>query len=250
MISKIRILNINIQSLSKEDLLKKLQKGVLVTPNLDHMVKLQKDKKFYEAYKSSDWIICDSKILMLMSRFLGKPIKEAIPGSSFFTSYCNFHKNNSNIKIFLMGAGPGVAEQAMWKINKRIGREIIAGAHSPSYGFEKNDMECKEIVKKINDSNCNVLVVGVGAPKQEKWIMEYKNNMLNIDLFMALGATIDFEAGNIDRAPVFFQKVYLEWFYRFLKEPKRLWRRYFVDDPVFFYHLLMQKLGFYRNPFY
>ncbi|MDQ6531544.1 WecB/TagA/CpsF family glycosyltransferase [Flavobacterium sp. LHD-85] len=250
MIPKINILNINIQSLSKEDLLRKLHKGVLFTPNLDHMVKLQKDPNFYNVYQNSDWIICDSKILKLVSGFLGKPIKEAIPGSSFFASYCDFHKNNPSIKIFLLGAAPGVGEKAMFRINEKNGREIIVGAHSPSYGFEKNEIECQEIIRKINNSNSNVLVVGVGAPKQEKWIMKYKNGLPNIDLFMALGATIDFEAGNIKRAPLFFQKLYLEWFYRFIKEPKRLWRRYFIEDPIFFYHLFMQKLGLYRDPFY
>ncbi|KRD61877.1 glycosyl transferase [Flavobacterium sp. Root935] len=249
MIPKIKILNINIQSLSKAELLKKLNKGVLVTPNLDHMVKLQKDKSFYNAYQKSDWVICDSKILLLVSRFLGRPIKEAIPGSSFFSSYCTFHKNNPDVKIFLLGAASGVADQAMLNINKKVGREIILGCHSPTFGFEKNDLECQGIIKMINDSNCNVLVVGVGAPKQEKWIIKYKDEMPSIDLFMALGATIDFEAGNIKRAPIFFQKFYLEWLYRFSKEPKRLWKRYFIEDPVFFYHLLKQKLGFYSNPF-
>jgi N-acetylglucosaminyldiphosphoundecaprenol N-acetyl-beta-D-mannosaminyltransferase len=249
MIPKIKILNINIQSVSKGELLRKLHKGVLVTPNLDHMVKLQKDKSFCNAYQESDWVICDSKILLLASRFLGRPIKEAIPGSSFFSSYYTFHKNNPGVKIFLLGAASGVAHQAMLNINKKVGRDIIVGCHSPSFGFEKNELECHEIIKMINELNCNVLVVGVGAPKQEKWIMRYKDEMPKIDLFMALGATIDFEAGNIKRAPMFFQKLYLEWFYRFTKEPKRLWRRYFIEDPVFFYHLLKQKLGFYSDPF-
>jgi N-acetylglucosaminyldiphosphoundecaprenol N-acetyl-beta-D-mannosaminyltransferase len=249
MIDMVKILNVNIQSISKQELLEKMQKGVMVTPNLDHLVKLQKDKDFWNVYNNSEWIICDSKILLFMSKFLGKSIREAIPGSSFFPAYCDYHKENSNIKIFLLGADSGVAEKAMLNINARIGREIVAGSFSPSFGFEKNEIECNEIVKIINESKCNVLVVGVGAPKQEKWIMKYKEQLSNIDLFMALGATIDFEAGNINRAPILFQKLYLEWFYRFINEPKRLWKRYFIDDPLFFWYAFKQKIGIYKNPF-
>lgn len=249
MIDKVKILNINIQSISKQELLENMHKGVFVTPNLDHMIKLQKDKDFFDVYRASDWVVCDSKILLLMSKFLGKSIKEAIPGSSFFPSFCDYHRDNLDMKIFLLGAAPGIAEKAMSKINARIGRDIVADFFSPSFGFENDELECTEIIRKINESNCNVLVVGVGAPKQEKWIMRYKDELSNINLFMALGATIDFEAGNIKRAPIFFQKLYLEWFYRFLNEPRRLWRRYFIEDPLFFWYVIKQKIGIYKEPF-
>lgn len=94
-----------------------------------------------------------------------------------------------------------------------------------------------------------MVLVGVGCPKQEKWIFNNKDNMPDVRIWMALGATIDFEAGNIKRAPKIFQKLYLEWFYRFLMEPKRMFRRYFVDDMQFFYYFTKQLLGIYKNPF-
>jgi exopolysaccharide biosynthesis WecB/TagA/CpsF family protein len=249
MIEKIRILNIFIEHIGKKDLLQQLDKGIFVTPNVDHLVKLQKDLEFYKVYQSADWVICDSKIAALGLKFLGTPIKEVIPGSSFFPIYCDYHKNNENTKIFLLGAAEGVAKKAMQKINARTGREIVVGAYSPSFGFEKSEAECEEIVRMINATDATVLAVGVGAPKQEKWIFKYKDKFTNIKLFMALGATIDFEAGNVKRAPKIFQKLAVEWFYRLLKEPKRLWKRYLVDDMMFFYYLLKQKLGTYKNPF-
>lgn len=245
----VRILNININSIYRNDLLSKMEEGVVFTPNLDHLVKLQKDREFYDAYKKADWIICDSRIICLFSRIFKEKIKEAIPGSSFFTEFYNYHKNNKNIKIFLLGAAESVAEIAKNKINSRLERTMVIGSHSPSFGFEKNDEECDEIVSIINKSEANVLVVGVGAPKQEKWIVKYKDKLPKVKLFMALGATIDFEAGNITRAPKFFQFVGLEWFYRLIKEPKRLWKRYLIDDIPFFYLILKQKLGIYKNPF-
>lgn len=244
-----KILNIEVNSIKKVDLLKELKSGVLFTPNVDHLIKLQKDKDFYDVYKKAEWVICDSKILYMFSKLLNGYLPMAIPGSSFFADFYEYHRNDVNCRIFLLGAADGIAVKAMDNINKKIGRMIVVGAHSPSFGFENKDEECYNIVNIINRSNANVLVVGVGAPKQEKWIMHYRNSMPNINVFMGLGATIDFEAGILKRAPKLFQKIGLEWFYRFIKEPRRLFKRYFIDDICFFYYFILQLLGLYKDPF-
>jgi len=245
----IYILNIKINSLSLSSLLESFKEGVLITPNVDHIMKLQKDRDLYNIYQQAEWIVCDSNIVQLGLKFLGKPVKEVIPGSSFFPAYYSFHKNNDDVRIFLLGAAPGVALKAKDRINSKVGREMVIGAHSPSFGFESNEKECEEIIQLINNSGATVLVVGVGAPKQEKWIYKYKDRLPYIKSFMALGATIDFEAGTLQRAPVWMQKLSLEWLYRMGKEPKRLWKRYIVDDLPFFGLLIKEKLGKYKNPF-
>ena len=243
------ILNTNIRIITQPELLNKLKKGVLFTPNVDHLIKLQKDKDFYVAYQQAEWIVCDSKILYFLSKLLKNPLPEAIPGSSFFTAFYEYHKDNPNCKIFLLGAAEGIAVKAMERINQKVGRDIVVGAHSPSYGFEKKEAECEELIKIVNERGANVLLVGVGAPKQEKWIMKYRDRMPKVDIFMGLGATIDFEAGTLKRAPIFWQKIGMEWLYRCLKEPKRLFKRYFIDDMQFFYYFGKQLLGIYKNPF-
>lgn len=134
---------------------------MLITPNLDHLIKLQKDKDFYDCYKKAEWVVCDSDILRLFSKLLKTPFVEAIPGSSFFTSYYTYHKDDADCKIFLLGAKEGVAAKAMERINAKVGRQIVVGAYSPSFGFEKNEEECKEIVNIINKSGANVVLVGV-----------------------------------------------------------------------------------------
>lgn len=245
----IKILNSNILSLTQMDLLNQLQRGVLITPNLDHLVKLQHDREFYKVYRQAEWVVCDSKILYLLSKLLKHPLPEAIPGSSFFTAFYMFHKDDPDCRIFLLGAKEGIAQKAMERINEKVGRKIVVGAHSPSFGFEKNERECEALVDIVNKSGANVLLVGVGAPKQEKWIMKYRNQMPDVDLFMALGATIDFEAGTLKRAPRLWQKLGMEWLYRCLKEPRRLFKRYFVDDMQFFYYFAQQLLGIYKDPF-
>lgn len=249
MADTIKILNADVLCITQAQLLEQLKKGVLVTPNLDHLVKLQKDRDFYDVYQQADWVVCDSRILYFLSKLLKRSFPEAIPGSSFFTAYYEYHKDDPDCRIFLLGAREGIAQKAMERINERMGRQIVVGAHSPSFGFEKKEEECQELVRIVNESGANVVLVGVGAPKQEKWIMKWKDRMPGVDVWMALGATIDFEAGTLKRAPTFYRKIGMEWFYRFMKEPKRLFKRYFVDDMKFFWLFTRQLLGCYRDPF-
>ena len=239
---KVKILNLEFDNLSKVEFLENLQSGVVFTPNVDHLIKLENDSEFLQAYSISDYKLCDSQILIYASRFLGTAIKEKISGSDIFPAFYNYHKKNEDIKIFLLGAGEGIALIAQKKINKKVGRNIVVATYSPPFGFEKDENECQNIVDMINDSGATVLVIGVGAPKQEKWLYNYKDKLPYIKIFMALGATIDFEADNVKRAPKWMSEVGLEWLFRLLCEPKRLWKRYLVDDVVFFLLILRQKL--------
>ena len=241
--NKVRILNIDIDNISRSELLHKLHRGVVFTPNVDHLMKLQKDNEFLEAYSISDINICDSQILIYASKFLGTPIQEKIAGSDFFPAFCKFHCHNHDIKIFLLGAAPGIAQKAQKIINNQIGRDIIVDSYSPSFGFEKNEKECHKIIDIVNGSGANVLVVGVGAPKQEKWIYRYRKQLPSINIFMGLGATIDFESGKIRRSPRWMSQVGLEWLFRLYCEPRRLWKRYLIDDIPFLRLILLQKLN-------
>jgi exopolysaccharide biosynthesis WecB/TagA/CpsF family protein len=246
---KINILNICIDNLSAKDLLGKLVKegGVVFTPNVDHVIKLQQDKEFYQAYQIANYKVCDSQILVYASKFLGTPIQEKISGSDLFPAFCHHSRTNEEIKIFLLGGAKGVAKRAARRINQKVGREIVIAAHSPSYGFEKNEKECLEIVDKINCSGATVLAIGVGAPKQEKWIYKYRSKLSNIKIILAVGATIDFESGTKRRAPKWISDLGLEWCHRLLSEPKRLSKRYLVDDLPFFWLIVKQKFKLYRS---
>src|SRR5919202_1776920 len=247
--NRVKILNISIDNLSQSELLKKLNSGIVFTPNVDHLMKLQDDVDFLKAYDLASYKLCDSKILFYISRILGTPLKEKISGSDLFPAFYEYHKNNEDIKIFLLGAREGVALEAQKKINSKIGRPIIVGAHSPSFGFEKDEEECSKMIELINQSGATVLAVGVGAPKQEKFISKYKDKLPNIKIFLAIGATIDFEAGNIKRAPKWISELGLEWLHRLLSEPKRLWKRYLVHGPPFVWLVLKQKFNLYVDPF-
>ena len=125
---------------------------------------------------------------------------------------------------------------------------MVIAAHSPSIGFENKEDECEEIVELINTSGATVLAIGVGSPKQEMWIAKYKKQLKNIKIFLAVGATIDFEAGNVERSPRWMSEIGFEWLYRLLKEPRRLWKRYLLDAVPFVLLIFKQRLLLYKNP--
>lgn len=247
--SRVKVLNAVIDNLSMRELLETLTQGIVFTPNVDHLVKLQSDREFFEAYHSADFKTCDSKVLFYVSRLLGASLKEKISGSDLFPAFYWHHRKNPDIKIFLLGAREGVAAEAQRCINTKTGRDIVVDVHSPSFGFEHDEDECQRIIDLVNQSDANVLAVGVGAPKQEKFIYKYRSKFKDIKIFMAVGATLDFEAGNIKRSPKWVSEMGLEWLYRLLSEPRRLWRRYLVEGPQFFWLAILQKLNLYTDPF-
>ncbi len=246
---KVKILNVDVDNLSRAELLTKLDSGVVFTPNVDHLIKLQHSQEFFQAYTTADYRVCDSQILVYLSSFLGTPVRERISGSDFLPAFCEYHRNNEEMKVFLLGGAEGVAKRAQQRLNQKVGREIIIASHSPSFGFEKNEQECLELVDMINASGATVLAIGVGAPKQEIWIAKHKHLMPGIKIFLAVGAAIDFEAGSKQRAPEWVTEMGFEWLHRLMSEPKRLWKRYLVDDLPFFWLILKQKLNTYRSPF-
>lgn len=247
--AKVEIFNVDIDNFFREEFLKNLgQGGIVFTPNIDHLMKLQKDSEFYHAYQEADYRVCDSQILYWFSHLMGLPIKEKLSGSDLLPAFCDYYRNDEEFTIFLLGAAPGVADKAAQRINDRLGRQMVIASHSPTYGFEKNETECLEIIEKVNQSKASVIAVGVGTPKQEKWIAQYKHNFKHAKVILAIGASIDFEAGFINRAPKWVSELGLEWLYRLVHEPKRLFRRYIIDDIPFFWLVLKQALGLYQYP--
>lgn len=233
--SRITFLNTEIDNLTMSEAIGEIDKLVInrkpsyvVTPNVDHIVKLEKDEEFKEVYKNADLILTDGMPLIWISKMKSTPIKEKVSGSDLFPKVCELAAKKGH-KIFLLGAAEGVAAKAAENLKKKYTRLNIVGAYSPSYGFEKKEDEIEKIIKIINEVKPDILAVGLGAPKQEKFLYKYKDK-LNVPVSLAIGASIDFEAGNIERAPVFMQKCGLEWFYRLCKEPKRMFKRYIIDD--------------------
>lgn len=240
---KVEILDVEIDNLSQKELLERLSEGgVVFTPNIDHIVKLQSDPLFRKAYRFADYRVCDSQLLLWVSKLIDRPIKEKVSGSDLFPAFYRRYSADESVTIFLLGASCGVAAAAMDKINAKVGRNIVVGAHSPSFQFLDDREENENIIRLIDESRATVLAIGVGAPKQEKWLLRYKDRLRHVKVALAIGATIDFEAGHTKRAPAWISRLGLEWLYRLMREPKRLWRRYLLEDIVFFRMLLRRHL--------
>ena len=228
--SRFNLLGVAVDNLSLKELLQEMKSGFVVTPNVSHIMLLQRDSEFQVAFGNADYSLCDSQILMKVARWLGSPIRQKISGSDLLPAYYRHHWDNPEIKMFLLGAQEGIAAIAMRKINQKVGRSIVVDTYSPPWGFENDPIECEKICGLIKQSGASVLVLGLSAPKQEKWFYQYRSKLEKfIDLTLAVGASIDFEAGSVTRSPEWISTAGFEWLYRLSVEPKRLWRRYLLD---------------------
>lgn len=233
--ARIKFMNTCIDNLTMSETLNEIDKLIqkkncsyVVTPNVDHIVRLEKDEELQKVYKNASLILTDGKPLIWISKWYKTPIKEKISGSDLFPRVCQLAANK-NYTMYLLGAAEGVADTAARNLMKKYPGLNIVGTYSPPFGFEKNEQEMNKIKAQIQNVHPDILIVGLGCPKQEKF-MYYHCKELGVPISFGLGASIDFEAGNIKRAPKWMSNHGLEWLYRFSKEPKRLFKRYFVDD--------------------
>jgi N-acetylglucosaminyldiphosphoundecaprenol N-acetyl-beta-D-mannosaminyltransferase len=244
-----RLLNIEVDDFSMPEFLQAFDRGLLVTPNADHLALLQEHADFLQVYREAEFVTVDSQIVKLCMDWLGTPVKAKLSGSDLFPAFCAFHAGNPQVRMFLLGGKDGVATEASRRINQRAGRSLVVGAHSPSMRIADDADEATAVIDMVNASGATVLAVGLGAPKQELWIAKHRARMPQVTRFLAIGATLDFEAGQVSRAPPWISSLGLEWLYRLVQEPGRLWRRYLVRDPKVLWLVLMQRLGRYRCPF-
>lgn len=205
----------------------------VITPNVDHIVQVQSNTGLQTAYKQAALVVTDGRPVVWAANFLGINIPETVPGSDLVPAVFNYAQTNKKpIKVFLLGAMPGVADRAKVLIEQQWPLVDIVGTLSPDFGFDKKDKDSQEICEVVNASGADLLVLGLGAPKQELWITKYASH-ISVKAALCVGATIDFMAGEKPRAPMWMRRFGLEWLHRMLSEPKRLAKRYFVDAIVF-----------------
>lgn len=241
------LLNVWVDNLSMKQLMQELRSGVVFTLNPDHLFHLQRNADFLAAYRQADFITSDSKYVYWALGWIGRRIQEKVSGSDIVPTFCHHHRDDPATRVFLLGAAPGIAQKALERINAREGRQIVVGAHSPSMNFVNDAQEIDAVIRIINDSGATALIVGLGAPKQEIWITRYRDAMPGVKVLMGVGATIDYEADAVVRAPRWMTRNGLEWLYRISTEPRRYWRRYF-RDMEFFWLVLLDGFGLYRAP--
>ena len=225
----------------------------VVTPNVDHTVLLQHNATLRAAYRNASLVLADGWPVVTASRLVGKPLPETVPGSDLVPALLKFtapeepathglseeqaqemHEQSETqpLRVFLLGAAEGVGDRAAANIRRRWPHVDIAGVYSPPLGFENDDLENERILALVEQAQPDLLVVGLGAPKQEIWVYTHRDR-LRAKVALCVGATIDFLAAEKARAPRWLRRLRMEWLHRMLSEPKRLAKRYARDAIVF-----------------
>lgn len=219
------ILGVAVDKISAGGALKKAERylrtpglSIIFTPNPEIIMAAYEDPDFKKILNSADICTPDGIGVVYASRMIGNPVPERVPG---FDLTCGLLQNMAKTGdgVFLLGAKPGIAETAKQRLEQKYPGLVVSGTHHGYFSEEEND----EIVKEINASGANLLLVCLGAPKQEKWIYANRDK-LQVQLAMGVGGALDVFAGNVKRAPQIFIKCNLEWLYRLLKQPSRIGR--------------------------
>lgn len=203
----------------------------VVTPNVNLTVLQQRNTKFREVLNSASLCLVDGRPIYWASKLFKVNLPEVVTGSdlvpAIFSTY-QAASNQDELRVYLLGAAQGVAHQAALNIMAQYPKIDICGVYSPPFGFEHDAIECEKICRGIKATRASILVIGLGAPKQEIWAKNYLHQT-GVQVAICAGATIDFLARVKPRAPVWMQKTGLEWLFRLASEPKRLTMRYLRD---------------------
>lgn len=236
----VNILGVNVDKLTFDETLEKATEllksegaSAVFTPNPEIIMMAKQDSEMRDILNNADICTADGIGVVYGSKILGDAVPERVPG---FDLACALLERISKTGegVFLFGAKPGVAEIAKQKLEEKYTGIIVSGTHDGYFKPEDED----GIVEKINASGAKLLLVCLGAPKQEKWIAKYQSR-LKVNLCMGVGGTLDVLAGTAKRAPKIFIKLNLEWAYRVFKNPSRLGR--FVALPQFALEVVKEK---------
>jgi N-acetylglucosaminyldiphosphoundecaprenol N-acetyl-beta-D-mannosaminyltransferase len=234
---RVRIGELEIDSVTLNEALRRIAElvdrrngGAVFTPNVDHVVKADKHVDFRRAYSSADLCLADGMPILWASRLLGSPLPEKVSGSDLVLPLARLAAERE-WRVYLLGGGPGVAALAGEKMARGIGVRVV-GTDSPVVRDDGGTDHPDETLERVRAARPDVVLVALGAPKQELWIDRFAGQIAPA-IAIAVGGSLDFVAGRVKRAPAWMSRAGLEWLFRLTQEPRRMWRRYLVEDPRF-----------------
>ena len=245
---KVNILGVQISSITKDDLLaaftqhilNKEKKQVCITP-VNSVLAAVKSEQIKTIYNNADYVLCDGMPLKWAASFLNTAIVERITGLDLLPNLVKLSAKN-DFRIFLLGASPGVGDKLKEVILNQYPHAKVVGVYAPPFMTTFTTEENNKMISAVNAASSDVLLVSLTAPKQDIWIANNKE-ALNATLMVGIGGAFEVMAGLAKRAPKWLQKAGLEWLYRFIQEPKRLFHRYFIEAPLFIPLIIKQKFG-------
>lgn len=200
----------------------------IVGVNVDQAIRVIENSYSYDIFENAEIVFTDGKPIVWMSKWLKRPIIEKVSGPDLMLLLCE-RAAQKHYKIFLLGCAEGVAANAAKELEETYPGLQCVGTYSPPFGFEKDPVELNRIVTMLKNSDADQLFVGMGSPKQDIFIYENMNRY-QIPVSFSMGAAIDFIGGSVKRAPKWMSDCGLEWFHRMMQNPKRLAKRYLIDD--------------------
>ena len=203
----------------------------------------QKNPEYLKAINASDLLLNDGVGIKLASLISGVSLKENLNGTDLIPEILKVAANE-NRKVFFLGGKEGVSDKAAIKATRAIPGLEVAGYHSGYF----LPVEEPGIMQNINRSKAELLILGMGVPRQELWAVRNQDSLDSVKIIVAGGAILDFLSGEIKRAPLWLRKINMEWLYRFYLEPRRMWSRYVTGAFLFFYHLIRLKAAPKSNP--
>jgi N-acetylglucosaminyldiphosphoundecaprenol N-acetyl-beta-D-mannosaminyltransferase len=245
---KIGILNVNIHNVATDDVLARIgqwlsgdyKPRIVCTPNVDFLIKARKDKEFQDIINQADLAVPDGMGVVYASWLLRKPLRGTVSGRLLAVHVCRLALEQGR-SIFFLGGRPGAAQASARRMKERFPGLDVAGHSCPRMGFSFGDEEDQRTLDAIRQASPDILLVSFGAPKQEKWIMKHKDD-LGVPVSIGVGYAFDVLGGHIKEPPRFVNRVGLEWLFRLVREPRRLWRRYIPGNVLFLGLLLRQML--------
>jgi len=210
-----------------------------VVVNVAKLVHMQKDSVLAESVKACDMINIDGMGVVLGARLCGHNVPERVAGVDLFHNLLAMSAKR-NFPVFLLGASEEVVSKTSETVsNLYSGLNIVGYHHGYFFGNKEGDDE-EAVVNKIKASGAKLLFVAITSPKKETFINKWQDK-LGVDFVMGVGGTFDVVAGKVKRAPLWMQKYGLEWLYRIIQEPGRMWKRYLVTNSTFLYLLIKEK---------
>ena len=245
---RIEILNIGIHNLTRDEALEYVTQmaqsdrpHLICTPNVDYIVKAQRDEKLRAIINTAHLTIGDGMGVVYASHILGNPLKMNVGGRLMVPEICKMAEERG-LKVYLLGGKPGVADRARAQLEQNFPELIISGVH---HGYFSENEE-KTIIDKVKDSGCDILFLALGTPKQEEWMA--KNQFaLNVPVTIGVGSSLDRISGDFRSPPKWMTDIGLEWFFRIFQDPWRLGKRYLIEDPIFFFWILKARFNLLRR---
>jgi N-acetylglucosaminyldiphosphoundecaprenol N-acetyl-beta-D-mannosaminyltransferase len=247
-IEKVNVLGVGISVLDQDrargflfDAVRHGKRGYVTITNVHSVSEAQKDPELRRILNNALLATPDGVPLVWMGRLQGRRSIRRVYGPDLVLNLCE-HSRDGRFSHFFYGGKPGVAEELADALKKRFPGLRVAGSFSPPFGPLTND-ERVVLANNVREAKPDFFWVGIGMPKQEKFMAEYISLLPEAKIFIGVGAAFDFFTGRVRQAPRWMMRIGLEWLFRLFQEPKRLWRRYLVYNPLFIIRATAQLLG-------